>query len=1077
MIDPIIDGNGWTVGGMNQGPQTTVRHTGSATATEGGALDCTYHFVGANGMNYIEFRKSVSIPIDARQLRFWVHADGSGHVLRVRVRDRSGQMLQYTVGNLNWQGWRQVTVNLEEPNGFWDGNNDGIPAPPLTLTSILIDSKNRSFVGIGRILVDELAAVAFLPESRSVLMSVTGKRAGNIFTEKEEVAFIFTFENLMDKARELEVSYFAESTTGRSYGSGNFSAALPAKGKAEERITLPIRANGTFNLRVYLRSRDRVVRVEEVFPFSRIVALDVLHPDFVVCTHFGQFKGEAQKNLEITALAGAGWIRDEVYWSRVEKEKGIFDFTIYDGYIQEAVERNLNILMILDYGNVLYGEGAPETEEQLAGWQRYVEAAVGRYHHVIKHWEIWNEFSHGLGLNERQRALSKQEQAKIYLPILRISYETIKRIDPKAVVVAFGNAGIDEEFIDAVLALGGGKYLDAISVHPYSFPNTPEARGYVSRLQSAKDVLAKHGLDVPVWVTEIGWPTHVDTNGVSERVSGAYGVRMYVLSIASGLADKVFWYDLQDDGLDATEREHNFGLIRHWKDITVPWSAKDNYVAHAAMNSQLAGATYQGVEKLSDNLIAYRFLKADGSQLAVIWAIKGSEIVGLRSEAASAQLMDLFGNKAPLHFHNGVVTLTISEEPIYLIGDLGALSLVEPQFLPQREVETIVSGELTPVRLSLSGIDGAGQFVLDLPDGLQHSGSSAFAAGASSAELNLKAVGLSQDKVYEYVIYPVVGRQVIGRIAHKVQMTNPVDVAVAPLYQNEQWNVVVKVENHSRTQTLSGSVAMLEPADWAKEPISFADLGPEQIKEFVFPLENVRSQKKYNCKFELYTSGGLSVLLERQVNFLAARRLRQLPTFTGDFSQWSRQGIPFYINEAAQVVNITDWGGTEDLSGVGYLLWDDENLYLAVAATDNVHHQDNLPSELWRGDSIQVGIDPARAEENGRYGYDEYGFALHNDGSQLSWRWLATFNRSLGSLEQLTRYAINRRGNQTIYEVAIPWEQILPTDVKPTEGFSLGFSLLINDNDGTGRRGWIEFMSGIGVAKNPAFFGELLLID
>lgn len=46
-----------------------------------------------------------------------------------------------------------------------------------------------------------------------------------------------------------------------------------------------------------------------------------------------------------------------------------------------------------------------------------------------------------------------------------------------------------------------------------------------------------------------------------------------------------------------------------------------------------------------------------------------------------------------------------------------------------------------------------------------------------------------------------------------------------------------------------------------------------------------------------------------------------------------------------------------------------------------------------------------------------------------------------------------------------------------TEGFSLGFSLLINDNDGTGRRGWIEFMSGIGVAKNPAFFGELLLID
>ena len=47
---------------------------------------------------------------------------------------------------------------------------------------------------------------------------------------------------------------------------------------------------------------------------------------------------------------------------------------------------------------------------------------------------------------------------------------------------------------------------------------------------------------------------------------------------------------------------------------------------------------------------------------------------------------------------------------------------------------------------------------------------------------------------------------------------------------------------------------------------------------------------------------------------------------------------------------------------------------------------------------------------------------------------------------------------------------------QPKLGDKLGFSFLVNDNDGNGRRGWIEYASGIGESKNTTLFTYLKLI-
>ena len=63
---------------------------------------------------------------------------------------------------------------------------------------------------------------------------------------------------------------------------------------------------------------------------------------------------------------------------------------------------------------------------------------------------------------------------------------------------------------------------------------------------------------------------------------------------------------------------------------------------------------------------------------------------------------------------------------------------------------------------------------------------------------------------------------------------------------------------------------------------------------------------------------------------------------------------------------------------------------------------------------------------------------------------------------------IVREGAVTRYELAIPLRETALIDPARTKAF--GFSVLVNDNDGKGRKGWIEWGSGIGVGKDPARF-------
>jgi hypothetical protein len=145
--------------------------------------------------------------------------------------------------------------------------------------------------------------------------------------------------------------------------------------------------------------------------------------------------------------------------------------------------------------------------------------------------------------------------------------------------------------------------IDAFSFHTYPTDKnnnflSPEQYNYTAIINHVKDLLEEFDCaDKEIWLTETGWSTNqagaLYSKGVSEEIAASYMARFYVQNEVSGIK-KVFWYDFMNDGINITNREHNFGLINNWNPVAkkVPYAAKRGYVAMSALNSILGNATY-----------------------------------------------------------------------------------------------------------------------------------------------------------------------------------------------------------------------------------------------------------------------------------------------------------------------------------------------------------------------------------------------------------------------------------------------------------------------------------------------------
>jgi len=202
------------------------------------------------------------------------------------------------------------------------------------------------------------------------------------------------------------------------------------------------------------------------------------------------------------------------------------------------------------------------------------------------------------------------------------------------------------------------------------------------------------------------------------------------------------------------------------------------------------------------------------------------------------------------------------------------------------------------------------------------------------------------------------------------------------------------------------------------------------------------------------------------------RQTTATPKIDGNLDEW--KGIaPIVLDRRDQIHDCTTipWNGPEDLSARIWLAYDKTNLYFAAETTDNViYNQERMVNEIWRGDCIQIGFDTLSKRTSGHYNADdyEYTFALTSNGPQVAC-WQQPPDKGKDNITLAICPRSNGKG--LVYEAAIPWKDLEPFQI---EKGSMGFNVIVADNDGYGWERWADW-SGGGVAggKNPSLFGTL----
>ncbi len=270
---------------------------------------------------------------------------------------------------------------------------------------------------------------------------------------------------------------------------------------------------------------------------------------------YGDPTGMAE-DLAAMAESGATWVRLDLDWSWVERTRGAPDWDATDTAVGLARDAGLRVLLLVAYTPSwarLEGTDDKTPPTDPADLAAFAGRAVERYGDTVDAWEVWNEPN--LDAFWRPRP-----DPDAYARLLVETTAAIRAVDPDAFVLSGGLApaadtvdGAEwepERFLAAVAATGALDDVDAVGIHPYSFPALPdgdEPWNLFGRLPALADLAVdRAGRALPLWLTEYGFPTGDHPRAVTEQVQAEGIVAAIVAAQATPGIGPLFVYADRD---------------------------------------------------------------------------------------------------------------------------------------------------------------------------------------------------------------------------------------------------------------------------------------------------------------------------------------------------------------------------------------------------------------------------------------------------------------------------------------------------------------------------------------------------
>lgn len=282
------------------------------------------------------------------------------------------------------------------------------------------------------------------------------------------------------------------------------------------------------------------------------------------------------------------------------------------------------------------------------------------------------------------------------------------------------------------------------------------------------------------------------------------------------------------------------------------------------------------------------------------------------------------------------------------------------------------------------------------------------------------------------------------------------------------------------TDAVSGTISLTPPEGWTlgNSTASFSlPVDGEQTLTFKVNGTSPRPFNFYTVKTVLTDSNGLKIL-EGNYPLSFTPIVKNTGTiavegYQGDISDWA-DAYPVFINQPKDSAALKEWHNA-DISGMVFLKWDEENLYMLYNIYDEKYIQKNTGNGMWSGDSIQFSLD-CKNTKGTSYDLDDYeiGFAYTTNGIE-KYCWTAP-DASMGGewTDDIVNILRDDGLKLTRSLVVLPKDRVPPLELK--QGNKIGFNVALNDSDFDKRETYVQITNGTANGKNPSYYHSFEMI-
>ena len=1005
----------------------------------------------------------------------------------------------YTQGT---ERWKTATFRIDDAkfNKGLEGGNDLFVG-----TRLVDDLNNPNYLSQVPIPFKEIR-VTKVPGANPLRNIVSIDEFGNTYSWFWENKVIHNkFTNLRDEDISYDITYeFTDVDGHKIYEKSETVNFLANETKAVDFNFGELQTCGRFSYIVNVKNEEHGINSRVQYSVIAIIKAD---PDGIINEHLGisgvgyksgssVLLGTFGKELDMIKTAGFANVRYDDGWNGRETATNDFGYTAYkDDYLDTVTEKGMEALPIVYMSNSIV-TGAwnafPETDEQFIKAEFAADKIIQQLAGRTDVYEAWNEPDIAY--------FSQNFTPERYVRVYKSVADAMKKYDPDAKMGYLCYASAESTSIHnkttEMFEMGLAEMIrgNAITFHGYPDPD-PEHFRTTEKIQWYVDELEKFGVsrdEYEIWITEFGG-TVADDHVATRRRQGAVTVREALMQRINHGVDRFYVHRYDDTGNLTFRREASFGLVSLptgyatvYGAVCVPW---ESFVMLSGYNYLFANSEPVGKIADEENLKIYEFKSNKfGEDIITLNSVSGVENVTLDLGVKSVRYFDEYANEVTLYSDDGIYTFSATEYPHYVMADFSNVSVLEnTQIRLSDEIEA-VSEDLFTVNVA-NNTGKELKAVFELPEGKEKE--VVLKQENNSLELeNPAEVG----KEYEIRCNVFDGEKQISVLCLEIESVYVAKTSLALQLKSpknfNKWQGIATISNTSEAKAISGQLEITAPESLkTKVPVKVSYIPRKRTAEVIFDLPEITKKQIYTFEYKLTLDTGEVIEGETKADTTSAAYASVKPKIDGviEKGEWNEQTL-MQTSNIENVVYVggwtgNKWQGAKDQSAKTYAMWDEEKVYLCWEVTDDVFSQEYDDFYTWQGDSVQFGVYMGSSDEYVAIGeanttFTEIGIANTPKGAQV-YRYSAQ-DPDLHKTGQLTKdeceLGIKTEGDKTVYELSMPWRSLLPEGINPKANSRLGFSFLVNDNDGQGRRGAILFANGIFGVKDSSQFTYINLI-